>query len=38
VPAGSAAHLVVAPDGSATLRGTPEPAPVPGEPQPGTGG
>jgi cell division protein FtsI (penicillin-binding protein 3) len=30
VPAGVAAHLVIAPDGSAVLRGTPEPAPAPG--------
>ncbi|SDD12171.1 cell division protein FtsI (penicillin-binding protein 3) [Geodermatophilus telluris] len=38
VPAGAAAYLVVAPDGSATLRGTPEPAPAPGEPEAGEGG
>jgi cell division protein FtsI (penicillin-binding protein 3) len=37
VPAGAAAYLVVAPDGSATLRGTPEPAP-PSGPQAGTEG
>ena len=30
VPAGVAAHLVIAPDGSAVLRGTPEPAPAAG--------
>lgn len=37
VPAGVAAHLVIAPDGSAVLRGTPEPAPAPapGAPQGG---
>lgn len=29
VPAGSAAYLVIAPDGTVTLRGTPEPAPDP---------
>ncbi|SHH21485.1 hypothetical protein [Geodermatophilus nigrescens] len=29
VPAGTAAYLVVGPDGTATLRGTPEPAPAP---------
>ncbi len=37
VPAGAAAYLVIAPDGSATLRGTPEPAP-PSDPQAGTEG
>ncbi len=37
VPAGTAAHLVVGPDGSATLRGTPEPAPAPA-PAPPSGG
>ena len=31
VPAGVAAHLVIAPDGSSVLRGTPEPAPAPGQ-------
>ncbi|HYO34937.1 MAG TPA: hypothetical protein VER97_02600, partial [Geodermatophilus sp.] len=31
VPAGAAAYLVLAPDGSATLRGTPEPA-LPADP------
>lgn len=30
VPAGAAAHLVIAPDGSSVLRGTPEPAPATG--------
>ena len=30
VPAGVAAHLVIAPDGSAVLRGTPQPAPAAG--------
>jgi hypothetical protein len=30
VPAGVAAHLVIAPDGSSVLRGTPEPAPAAG--------
>jgi hypothetical protein len=30
VPAGVAGHLVIAPDGSAVLRGTPEPAPAAG--------
>jgi cell division protein FtsI (penicillin-binding protein 3) len=35
VPAGAAAYLVIAPDGSATLRGTPEPA-APSGPQAGT--
>lgn len=30
VPAGVAAHLVIGPDGSAVLRGTPEPAPAAG--------
>jgi hypothetical protein len=34
VPAGVAAHLVIAPDGSSVLRGTPEPAPEPA-PAPG---
>ena len=29
VPAGPAAYLVIAPDGTVTLRGTPEPAPDP---------
>ncbi|WP_336029703.1 hypothetical protein [Geodermatophilus sp. FMUSA9-8] len=29
VPAGTAAYLVIGPDGTATLRGTPEPAPAP---------
>jgi cell division protein FtsI (penicillin-binding protein 3) len=37
VPAGAAAYLVIGPDGSATLRGTPEPAP-PADPPAGTGG
>jgi hypothetical protein len=32
VPAGPAAFLVIAPDGSSTLRGTPEPAPAPPAP------
>jgi cell division protein FtsI (penicillin-binding protein 3) len=32
VPAGSAAFLVIAPDGSSTLRGTPEPAEAPPAP------
>ena len=31
VPAGTAAYLVIAPDGSVVLRGTPAPAPAPGE-------
>jgi hypothetical protein len=31
VPAGAAGHLVIQPDGSSVLRGTPEPAPAPGE-------
>jgi cell division protein FtsL len=35
VPAGVAAHLVIAPDGSAVLRGTPEPAPAAGAAQGG---
>jgi hypothetical protein len=30
VPAGVAAHLVIGPDGSADLRGTPQPAPAAG--------
>jgi hypothetical protein len=30
VPAGPAGYLVIAPDGSVVLRGTPEPAPEPG--------
>jgi cell division protein FtsI (penicillin-binding protein 3) len=30
VPAGVAAHLVIRPDGSSVLRGTPEPAPASG--------
>jgi len=30
VPAGSAGHLVIQPDGSSVLRGTPEPAPAAG--------
>jgi cell division protein FtsI (penicillin-binding protein 3) len=41
VPAGAAAYLVIAPDGSATLRGEPEPAPPadpPAPPQAGTEG
>jgi hypothetical protein len=36
VPAGTAAYLVLDPDGGAVLRGTPEPAPQPVEP-PGAG-
>jgi cell division protein FtsI (penicillin-binding protein 3) len=32
VPAGSAAYLVIAPDGSSTLRGTVTPAPEPVKP------
>ncbi|WP_425330390.1 hypothetical protein, partial [Trujillonella humicola] len=32
VPAGTAAHLVIGPDGSVTLRGTPEPAEAPPAP------
>jgi cell division protein FtsI (penicillin-binding protein 3) len=35
VPAGVAAHLVIAPDGSSVLRGTPEPAPAAGAPEGG---
>jgi hypothetical protein len=35
VPAGVAAHLVIAPDGSSVLRGTPQPAPVVGATQGG---
>jgi hypothetical protein len=35
VPAGVAAHLVIAPDGSAVLRGTPQPAPAAGAAQGG---
>jgi hypothetical protein len=35
VPAGSAAYLVIAPDGSSTLRGTVTPAPEPEPEQPG---
>jgi hypothetical protein len=35
VPAGVAAHLVIAPDGSAALRGTPQPAPAAGAAQGG---
>ncbi len=35
VPAGPAAYLVIAPDGTVTLRGTPEPAPDPAEPSDG---
>ena len=31
VPAGPAAYLVIAPDGTVTLRGTPEPAPDPAD-------
>jgi hypothetical protein len=31
VPAGTAAYLVIAPNGSVVLRGTPMPAPAPGE-------
>ncbi|HVD29940.1 MAG TPA: hypothetical protein VNC79_15775, partial [Mycobacteriales bacterium] len=31
VPAGAAGYLVIGPDGSAVLRGTPEPAPVAGD-------
>ena len=31
VPAGPAAYLVIDPDGGSVLRGTPEPAPAPGE-------
>ena len=31
VPAGPAAYLVIAPDGTVTLRGTPQPAPDPAE-------
>ncbi|MGY1813197.1 hypothetical protein [Blastococcus sp. SYSU D00820] len=37
VPAGAAAYLVLAPDGSATLRGTPEPATAPADPAEGGG-
>jgi cell division protein FtsI (penicillin-binding protein 3) len=37
VPAGAAGYLVIGPDGSATLRGTPEPAPPSGPPA-GDGG
>ncbi len=37
VPAGAAAYLVIAPDGSATLRGTPEPA-APADQRTGTEG
>jgi cell division protein FtsI (penicillin-binding protein 3) len=37
VPAGPAAYLVIGPDGTATLRGTPEPAPG-GAPPPAAGG
>jgi hypothetical protein len=40
VPAGPAAFLVIAPDGSSTLRGTPEPAeapPAPATPSPAPG-
>jgi cell division protein FtsI (penicillin-binding protein 3) len=33
VPAGAAGHLVVGDDGTAVLRGAPEPAPVPGAPE-----
>jgi hypothetical protein len=36
VPAGPAAFLVIAPDGSSTLRGTPEPAEAPATPSPAT--
>ena len=35
VPAGVPAHLVIAPDGSAVLRGTPQPAPAAGAAQGG---
>ena len=35
VPAGVAAHLVIQPDGSSVLRGTPEPAPAAGAPEGG---
>ncbi len=35
VPAGVAAHVVIAPDGSSALRGTPEPAPAAGAAPPG---
>ena len=35
VPAGVAAHLVIAPDGSSVLRGTPQPAPAAGEAEAG---
>ena len=31
VPAGAAGHIVIQPDGSTVLRGTPEPAPAAGE-------
>jgi hypothetical protein len=31
VPAGPAAYLVIAPDGTVTLRGTPQPAPDPAD-------
>ncbi len=34
VPAATAAYLVIAPDGSVVLRGTPEPAPAPAPPVP----
>jgi hypothetical protein len=37
VPGGTAAYLVLGPDGEATLRGTPEPAEAPA-PAPGAGG
>ncbi|MFD2092239.1 hypothetical protein [Blastococcus deserti] len=35
VPAGPAAYLVIDPDGGSVLRGTPEPAVVPGTPEDG---
>ena len=38
VPAGAAGHLVIGPDGSATLRGTPEPAPAPATAPPAANG
>jgi hypothetical protein len=38
VPAGPPAYLVIGPDGSSTVRGTPEPAPQPAPPAPPSSG
>ncbi|MGY1913821.1 hypothetical protein [Blastococcus sp. SYSU DS0973] len=37
VPAGSPGYLVLGPDGTTTMRGTPEPAPAPAPPEPAAG-